>query len=93
MKVHEFDTVVQKLGMVTKDTKHRHAWLIHDGVMVARTKRSHGDNKFMPEHLICKQLHVNREQFTGLYSCTVTKEKYLQIITEKGIIAQTKKPS
>ncbi len=88
MKAREFDKVVTKLGMETKDSKHRNAWLVHNGVTVARTKRSHGDNKFVPEHLICKQLHVNQEQFAGLHSCTVTKEEYLQILTDKGIIAK-----
>jgi hypothetical protein len=71
MKVHDFDKVVTKLGMETRDTTHRHAWLVHNGVTVVRTKRSHGNSKFIPEDLIRKQLHVSKDQFTGLHSCTV----------------------
>ena len=87
MKVHEFDRVVNKLGMETSDSKHHHAWLVHNGITVVRTKRSHGNNKFIPEHLIRKQLHVNPDQFAGLHSCTVSKDDYIEILIEKRIIA------
>lgn len=86
MKVRDFDKVVNKIGMETSDSKHHHAWLVYEGVTVARTKRSHGDNKFIPEHLIRKQLHVNQEQFAGLHSCSVSKEDYIKILIGKQII-------
>ena len=61
MKPREFDKVVAKLGMDTRDTDHRHAWLVHEGVTVARTKRSHGKAKFVPEFAVRKQLHVDEQ--------------------------------
>jgi hypothetical protein len=91
MKVKEFDTVVNKLGMSTSDTKHHHAWLVYEGVTVARTKRSHGNNKFIPEDLIRKQLHVSRDEFAGLYSCSVTKDEYIRILIEKQVIVPKQK--
>jgi hypothetical protein len=90
MKVRDFDIIERKLQMETSDSKHHHAWFVHDGITVARTKRSHGNNKFIPEHLIRKQLHVNQEQFVGLQSCSVSKEAYIQILIEKGIITPKK---
>jgi hypothetical protein len=86
MKVHEFDRVVKKLGMETRDSSHHHAWFVHDGVTVARTKRSHGNNKFIPEHLIRKQLHVDQREFSGLISCSVNKQDYIKILIDKGVI-------
>ncbi len=86
MKAREFDKVVAKLGMQTRDTDHRHAWLVHDGVTVARTKRSHGQGKSVPEFAVRRQLHVNEEQFTGLYSCTFSKEEYIKVLKSKGVI-------
>jgi hypothetical protein len=86
MTAREFDTVVNKLKMKTRDTNHHHAWLVYNGVTVARTKRSHGNNKFIPEDLIRKQLHVSRDQFTGLYSCSVSKDDYIKILTDKKVI-------
>jgi len=88
MKVRDFDTIVNKLGMETRDSKHRHAWLVHEGATVVRTKRSHGNRKFIPEDLIRNQLHVDQEQFAGLNSCKISKDDYIKILTEKGIIAR-----
>jgi hypothetical protein len=87
MKAHEFETIVNKLHMETKNTKHRHAYFVHNGVHVVKTMRSHGDSKYIPEHKIRKQLGV-KEQFVGLYSCSVTKEMYIKILTDKGIITE-----
>lgn len=86
MKVHDFDKLERKLGMETRDSSHHHAWLVHNGITIARTKRSHGDKKFVPEHLIRKQLHVNQAQFAGLQSCSVSKDDYIKILIEKGVI-------
>jgi hypothetical protein len=87
MKAHEFDKVVKKLGMETSDTKHRHAWLVHNGITVVRTKRSHGNAKYVPEDKICKQLHVDASQFAGLHSCSVSKDAYIAHLIAKGIIS------
>jgi hypothetical protein len=86
MKIRDFDKIERKLGMETREGSHHHAWFVHEGVIVARTKRSQGDNKFIPEHLIRKQLHLNQQQFDGLQSCTVSKDDYVRILSEKGII-------
>lgn len=88
MNANEFDRVIKKLEMETRDTTHYHAWLVHNGITVVRTKRSHGNNKYLPEHMIRKQLHLNQVQFTGLYSCTVSKADYIKILTDKGVITQ-----
>lgn len=88
MKVRDFDIIERKLGLETRDSSHHHAWLVHDGVTVVRTKRSHGDNKFIPEHLIRKQLHVDKDQFAGLIACNVKKEDYIRILIDKGVIAK-----
>jgi hypothetical protein len=87
MNIRDFDIIERKLGLETRDTTHHHAWLVHDGVTVARTKRSHGNSKFVPEQLIRKQLHMNQEQFANLISCHLDKEGYIQILITKGIIA------
>jgi len=87
MKAREFDKVVTKLGMETRDTSHRHAWFVHEGITVVRTKRSHGNSKFVPERLIRKQLHVDEKQFSGLYDCTISKEDYIKILIQKKVIS------
>ena len=91
MKVRDFTAIERKLGMQTKESKDHHAWFVYDGVTVARTKRSHGDNKFIPEHLIRKQLHLDQAQFAELQSCTVDYDGYVKILVDKGIIIPKQK--
>jgi len=86
MKAHEFEAIVKKLHMETRESKHRIAYFVHNGVRIVKTMRSHGNSKFIPEHLIRKQLHLNRDQFVSLYSCSIGEPEYIQILTEKGII-------
>jgi hypothetical protein len=87
MKAHEFERIVKKLGMETRNSYDRLAWLVHNGQMVVRTRRSHGAGKFLPKDKIRQQLKVNESQFAGLISCSVSKQDYLKILTEKGIIS------
>jgi len=90
MKVHEFEKIVNKLGMETRNSSDRHAWLVHNGVTIVRTRRSHGDGKYIPEDKIRQQLKVNEGQFFGLISCAVSKQDYLDILTKKGVIPTPK---
>lgn len=87
MKVHEFDIIVNKLGMETRDSKDHHAWFVYNGVRVVKTKRSHGNSKFIPQDKIRQQLKVNESQLAGLIACHIKKEHYIQILIDKGIIA------
>jgi hypothetical protein len=96
MKVRDFTAVENKLGMQTSDSKHHHAWFVHEGVTIARTKRSHGNNKFIPEDLIRKQLYLDGAQFAELVACRLKLDGYVKILTDKGVIrkkAETPTPS
>lgn len=86
MKVHEFERIVNKLGLETRNAHDRLAWLVHNGKTIIRTRRSHGKGKFMPQDKIRQQLKVNESQLSGLISCTVSKDDYIKILTDKGII-------
>lgn len=90
MKVHEYTKIENKLGLKTRDARDRLSWFEHEGVVVVRTKRSHG-NKDLPEHLIRQQLKLNEKQFSDLIDCPLSREGYVSILTEKGLIQ--KKPS
>jgi len=85
MKVHEFTKLENKLGLQTRNSGDRLAWFEYEGLVVVRTKRSHG-NKDLPENLIRQQLKVNESQFSGLISCSVSKEDYIEILKAKGLI-------
>jgi len=90
MKVHEFTRLETKLDLKTRNSGDRLAWFEHEGQVIVRTKRSHG-NKDLPESLIRQQLKLNESQFSGLLSCSVSRENYVEILRAKGMIADRRK--
>lgn len=89
MKTHEFETIVTKLGLETRDSGDRLAWFVYKGKTIVRTKRSHG-NKEQPGDLIRQQLKVNEGQLAGLISCSVSLADYVGILKARGVIATIK---
>lgn len=89
MKLHEYNKIENKLELRFRDAGDRLSWFVHDGVTVVRTKRSHG-NKELPGHLIRQQLKLNEKQFSDLIGCSLTKQDYIGILTDKGLIPKGK---
>src|ERR1700722_20316795 len=87
MKVHEFEKIVNKLGLKVRNSGDRLAWFEYGGKTILRTKRSHG-NKEQPGSFIRQQLKVNETQFAGLISCKVSLEDYIRILKEKKVIVE-----
>ncbi|MGA3201360.1 MAG: hypothetical protein ABSF12_02575 [Bryobacteraceae bacterium] len=85
MKVHEFTKIENKLGLKTRNAGDRLAWFEYRGTVVVRTKRSHG-NKDLPENLIRQQLKLNEAQLSGLISCSISRQDYIEILRSKQII-------
>lgn len=91
-KAREIDIIIRKLQMETRNSSDLHAWFVYDGIPVVRTRRSFGNSKYVPADKIRCQLKVNEEQFRGLISCSVTKDDYVRILTEKRIIVPKEAP-
>ncbi len=85
MKTHEFERIVNKLGLKTRNSGDRLAWFVYNGQTVVRTRRSQG-NKEQPRDKIRQQLKVNEDQLAGLISCTVSLEDYVAILKAKRVI-------
>jgi hypothetical protein len=89
MKVHEFEILVNKLQLKTRNSYDRLAWFEHEGKTVTRTRRSHGAGDLL-EHFIRQQLKLNQKDFSGLISCKLYRDDYIRILSEKGLIAPKK---
>jgi len=85
-KAREIDKIINKLGMQTRNSSDLHAWLEYDGVTVVKTRRSFGNSKYVPADKIRCQLKVNEQQFSGLISCSVSRDDYIKILIDKKII-------
>jgi hypothetical protein len=83
MKTREFETLINKLKMEIRDTGDRHAFFVHEGKKVVKTKISHGRCE-LPDYWYRKQLYVNERQLAGLIGCTLSRSDYVEILKEKG---------
>lgn len=92
MKVHEFEILVNKLKLTTRNSYDRLAWFEYDGKVITRTRRSHG-NSDLPEHLIRQQLKLNQRDFAGFISCKLYLDDYVKILSEKGLITPKMGPA
>lgn len=88
MNLRDFGIIENKLGLQTYDGRHHLAFFVYNGVTVARTMRSHGNNKYIPEHSIRKQLHLTASEFADLIGCTLKLDGYIKILVDKGLITK-----
>ena len=86
MKTREFEVLVNKLQLRTRDTGDRHAFFEYEGKIITKTKRSHGKVE-MPDFWFRKQLKVNEDQLAKLLECTLSRSDYIGILKGKGLIS------
>lgn len=85
MKAHEFDSVIRKFDMKTRQGRDLLAWFEHEGHIITRTRRSKGTGD-LPARLIRKQLGLDQAQLRGAIRCTVKRDDYIEILQEKGLM-------
>ena len=86
MKAHEFDRIVRKFDMKTRHGPDLHAWFVHDDKVITRTRRSKGSGDVPMQHSIRQQLKLNEDQLSEAISCGLTREGYVEILREKGLL-------
>jgi len=87
IKAREFDVLVDKLGFETRNSKDKLAWLIHEGRIVVRTRRSQMKGGDVPlQHVIRQQMKLNEDQLRAALQCTFTRENYIQLLKSKRLI-------
>lgn len=91
MKAADIDRIFTKLRMEIRNTKDKHAWFVHEGKRILKTKRSHGRGELKGNirHLIRQQLRLNENQFRELRACPLDREGYIDILRGKDLIPST----
>jgi len=84
LKSHEFETLVQKLNLKTRNTGDRHAWFEYEGKVIARTRRSHGRGDMPASDQIRQQLKLNEEELRQILQCRLYRQDYIEILRRKG---------
>lgn len=85
MKVHEFEILVRKLELRTRNSADRLAFFEHDGKVITRTRRSHGSGE-LPAHLIRQQLKLSEDEIAGIIGCSLDRDDYVGILKKKRIL-------
>lgn len=86
MKAHEFDRIVSKFNLRTRDSGDRLAWLEYEGRVILRTKCSHGSGDLPMQHSIRQQLKLNEAQLRGAIDCSFSLEDYIVHLRQRGVL-------
>ena len=86
IKAHEFDHLVAKLQLRTRNSKDLLAWFEVDGRIITRTRRSKGSGDLPMQHSIRQQLRLNRQQMNEALRCTLSRDDYIDILRTKGLL-------
>ncbi len=86
IKAHEFDHLVTKLQLKTRNSKDLLAWFEVDGKIITRTRRSKGSGDLPMQHSIRQQLKLNEQQMSKAVGCTLTRDDYIDILRTKGLL-------
>ncbi len=86
IKRQEFDRIVAKFGLTTRQSGDLLAWLEVDGKVVVRTKRSNKKGDLPMQDSVRQQLKLNQQQLKEAIDCSLSKDDYIQILKDKRII-------
>jgi hypothetical protein len=86
IKAREFDILVRKLDLLTRDGGDRLAWFEYDGKLITRTRRSHCSGDIPMAHSVRQQLKLNEDELRGVLACHLGKDDYINILKKKGLI-------
>ena len=86
MTAQEFDRLVTKFHMETKQGRHVRAEFFYQERKILSTHRSHG-KKDNPGDKIAKQLSLSQPQLREAISCTLSLEDYIAILRDKGLLS------
>ena len=80
------EAIADKLGCSRHEAKaHTQAELFHNGKMVAHFGIRRGSGEVGHDYLP-SELHLRQKECRELYDCALTKDGYLQILSERGLL-------
>lgn len=86
IKAHEFDRIITKFKFKTRDSGDLLAWFEYKGKIITRTRRSKGSGDLPMQHSIRQQMKLNENQLRKAIRCTITRQGYIKILQEKGLL-------
>lgn len=89
LKVSDVSRSLLRKGFVQKDTHHKVYYYVHNGNReCVQTRISHSGkdiDSYLIDHM-SKQMHLTKDEFLSFVKCTLSKEKYEEILLSKELI-------
>ncbi len=86
LKAKDFERIVRKLDLRTRNSGDRLAWFEFEGQTILRTKRSNKAGDLPFSHAIRQQLKLTEDQLRDLLDCPLDRDGYVAILRNKGLI-------
>ena len=87
IKARDFELIVSKLDLKTRNSGDRLAWFEYEGKKVVRTRRSYKKGRDLPfQHSIRQQLKLNENELRQVISCQISRNEYVEILKAKGLL-------
>lgn len=87
IKAREFEVVVSKLRLVTRNSGDRLAWFEHKGKKILYTRRSYKKGRDLPfQHSIRQQLKLNEDELKQVIGCQINRDDYVELLKTKGLL-------
>lgn len=88
LRERDVDAMWNKLGFTVEVSgDHVRAHLEIDGIIIVKSRRSHGKGKLdgnIP-NMIRNQMKLNESQFRDAHQCPLQRTAYLEILRNKGL--------
>ena len=89
LETKQIDKALRKKGFEKKEGDHNFYYYINNGKRTnIFTKTSHSASEINDSLIsrMAKQTHLDKSQFTKLIECTLSGEKYKEILIEKNLL-------
>jgi len=86
IKAHQFEHIVNKLQLKSRNAGDRLVWFEYDGKKVTHTRRSYKSGDLPFQKSIPTQLRLSQEEFRKAVSCKLTRDEYIEILRRKGYL-------
>jgi hypothetical protein len=86
VKAHQFDHIVNKFQMKSRNAGDRLVWFKYEGKLVTYTRRSHKSGDLPFQKSMPKQLGLTPNEFRQAAACKLDRDEYIKILRRKGYL-------
>jgi len=86
IKAHQFDHIVQKFHMKSRNAGDRLVWFEYEGKKITRSRRSYRSGDLPFQKSMPKQLGLTPDEFRRAAASKLSRDEYIEILRQKGYL-------